>query len=257
MTVLQQTLANWRQWQTSSERLVSMPSVVRELLGGKTNRSFLVACDEFRAVVRVNAQNSQRLGIDRQRERLILQYLQPTGCVPEVLYSTDEVLVTRYCEGRHPTADDIQSPVFRKLLNDCLQKIQAVPAADLPRRNYQAYCQAYLQQLPQTDKIAARAEPILAVAAALDGRQWPAVVCHHDLVPENVIITPQGLMILDWEYAALGHPQLDFVRFYGTDRGGLNVRGLSSDIERLAALQQGMDDLWLLVQNTCLEVSYE
>ena len=64
-------------------------------------------------------------------------------------------------------------------------------------------------------------------------------------------------MILDWEYAALGHPQLDFVRFYGTDRGGLNVRGLSSDIERLAALQQGMDDLWLLVQNTCLEVSYE
>ena len=100
---LQQALSNWQEWQTDGAAISSQPQVVRELLGGKTNRSFLVASGAFQAVVRVNASNSSSLGIDRNRERKILQLLQPTGCVPKLLFSCDHVLVTGFCKGRHWT----------------------------------------------------------------------------------------------------------------------------------------------------------
>jgi len=85
MQLLQQTLANWRQWNTGCDELAAQPTLVRELSGGLTNRSFLVASGDFKAVVRINALNSTDLGVDRQREGLILKLLQPTGAVPKVL----------------------------------------------------------------------------------------------------------------------------------------------------------------------------
>ena len=85
MQLLQQTLANWRQWNTDSGELTAQPTQVRELTGGRTNRSFLVAQGAFKAVVRINALNSASLGIDRQREVIILESLQSTGTVPKIL----------------------------------------------------------------------------------------------------------------------------------------------------------------------------
>lgn len=34
-------------------------------------------------------------------------------------------------------------------------------------------------------------------------------LCHHDLNPNNIIITPEGPCIIDWEYAALGFKEFD------------------------------------------------
>jgi len=38
---------------------------------------------------------------------------------------------------------------------------------------------------------------------------WTPVLCHHDLIPENILETDDGLVLLDWEYASLGHPDFD------------------------------------------------
>jgi aminoglycoside phosphotransferase (APT) family kinase protein len=32
---------------------------------------------------------------------------------------------------------------------------------------------------------------------------------HHDLVPANVLDTGDRLVLIDWEYAAPGHPDID------------------------------------------------
>ena len=144
--ILQQTLSKWQSWQVEGTTLCSQPQVIRELSGGKTNRSFLVASGNFQAVVRVNAANSESLGIDRNREQKILQLLQHTGTVPRLFYTDKQAMVSAYCLGQHwmDTAEN------RRNLNAALAQIQAIAVADLEKRNYVNYCTAYINQLDQS-----------------------------------------------------------------------------------------------------------
>lgn len=221
---------------------------MRELLGGQTNRLFLVASGAFQAVVRINASNSLSLGIDRERERRILGLLQSTGFVPKLYFCSDQVLVSEYCEGRHWTHADLSGEDNRHAVNSMLVQIQSIAVPDLPPRNYVDYCTAYILQLKQHRPDRALVEEILSAAAAIDNSLWPAVICHHDLVPENIIVTENGLKLLDWEYAAMGHPALDYLRLYQSDLTSTNLPYDSHTIEQLAIVQRGMDELWSLVQ---------
>lgn len=263
MQLLQQTLANWRQWNTDGCDLTAQPILVRELSGGHTNRSFLVADDDFKAVVRINALNGVSLGIDRQREGLILELLQSTGAVPKILYRNDQVLVSVFHQGRPWDKEDSRSTEQMAALNQLLQRIQAVEITQLQRRNYVQYCQAYIDQLGSAFAVEGLQQTILTAAAAIDAADWPAVICHHDLVPENILVTADGLIILDWEYAALGHPALDALRFHKTDlpsrcvEMGVGPERLSESLKPLAILLRGMDDLWSLVQNEFSEEVYD
>lgn len=250
---LHQTLSNWQAWQTEKGAIASQPQVLRELLGGKTNRSFLVASDAFRAVVRVNAANSEDLGIDRDRERKILQRLQPTGYVPKLFFSSDQVLVSDYCEGRQWTQADLAADINRRAVNAMLEQIQSIAVLDLPPRNYVDYCSAYIGQLDQSQLDqslvdGALFETILSAARAIDNSDWKAVISHHDLVAENILVTADGLILLDWEYAAMGHPALDYIRLYQSDLRSTNLPYEIETLKQLAIVQGGMDDLWLLVQ---------
>lgn len=243
--LLQQALSNWQSWQVEEGTLTSQPQPVRELSGGKTNHSFLVASGSFEAVVRINAANSESLGIDRQRERTILQLLQPTGTVPKVFFCDSQLLVTSYCRGQQW----VDTPENRRGVNSALAAIQSVAAPDMEKRNYMAYCNAYINQLAQAQPDRKVIEKVLSAAAAIDNSDWTPVICHHDLVAENIIITERGPILLDWEYAALGHPDLDALRLFKNDLSSVQGAYDTEVIGQLAILQQGMDDLWSLLQS--------
>ena len=230
--------------------LTSQPQPVRELSGGKTNHSYLVASDSFEAVVRINAANSESLGIDRQREWAILQLLQPTGTVPKVFFCDHQVLVTSYCRGQQW----LDTPQNCRKLNSALAQIQAIAAPGLEKRNYVDYCAAYIDQLGQghihKHRVDQRmVEAILSAASTVDNSDWTPVICHHDLVAENIIITESSPVLLDWEYAALGHPALDALRLFKNDLSSVQGAYDTEVIGQLAILQQGMDDLWSLLQS--------
>lgn len=254
--ILEKALSNWQVWQTGEATLNRQPEVLQELSGGKTNRSFLVASGSFKAVVRVNAANSVSLGINRYREQKILQLLQPTGFVPKVLFTSDQVLVTAYCEGRQWTEADLNNADNRRAVNSMLEQIQSIAAPNLKARNYVDYCTDYINQLghsPKQVKSPKLIETILSAAAEIDKTVWQPVICHHDLVPENIIVTATGLILLDWEYAAMGHPALDYIRLYKSDLASTNLAYDRHTIEQLATVQNGMDDLWSLVQERVQE----
>ena len=259
MQLLQQTLANWQQWKPTRSVISAQPVVLRELTGGRTNRSFLVGSGEVKAVVRINAPNSVSLGIDRQRERLILERLAPTDAVPKVLFYADNVLVTTFHEGRLWTDEDSRSGRQIALLNRLLLRIQAVEVSQLPRRNYVAYCQAYIDQLDSAFATKGLQQTILTAAAAIDAADWRGVICHHDLVAENILVTEGGLIVLDWEYAAVGHPALDALRFHRTDRpfSCVNSELDRESLKQLTILLRGMDDLWSLLQTQSRGAVYE
>lgn len=242
---MQKTLHNWQQWQTTS-KLDYQPEVVRELVGGRTNKTFLVAADDFQAVVRINSPVSSRLGIDRQREARILGLIKSTGLVPKVYFMNAEVLVSEFIEGECLNSKSLKNTHIMESLSAALRLVQSVKMPDESPRNYLEYCQNYLAQLNDDIVSSSVKAQIEAAALELDTEDWQPVICHHDLVPENIIINERGLFIIDWEYAALGHPRLDFIRLYDGDHGlaGQQEGAMAS----LFKVKQAMDKLWLAVQ---------
>ena len=237
---LQHTLENWQCWDVF---LTKKPVVVEELLGGKTNRSFLVETTSGQVVVRINAENSRSLGIDRQREAEILLRLQTMGCVPKTLFISEQVLVSEYISGRCWEAGDLENKDNLKKVSNLLSRIQEISLPEkITRRNYVEYCQNYIQQLPVAAQQSEKAfiEKLNCAAIAIDQAGWKPVINHHDLVPENIIEAEPGVFLLDWEYVAYGHPAIDFVRLYGAQHP-------SPLIKELLILQQGIDKLWGLV----------
>jgi len=249
---LHRTLSSWRQWDLGAAKpLQAQPEVVRELLGGRTNRTFLVTAANCHAVVRVNSPLSASLGIDRHREGQILSQLQATGIVPQTYFSAAEVLVSQYIEGRPMRCGSSESGHIMQLLSDALDRIQAVDVDGMVCRGYLEYCRQYMSQLSEASLLTLPIEAMQAAAAVVDEAEWQAVICHHDLVPENIIINDLGVFILDWEYAAIGHPGLDRLRLFGLiDDTTLDE---VATVAPLMQLQQTMDQLWLAVQKSPYE----
>ena len=54
-----------------------------------------------------------------------------------------------------------------------------------------------------------RWEAFEARLADFDRGPWTACLVHHDLIPANVLEASSGLYLIDWEYAAPGHPDID------------------------------------------------
>lgn len=246
-TILKETLANWEQWTTYAERpLRQAPELVQELTGGRTNKTFLVATGDFKAVIRVNSPISEQLGIDRRREAQILSLLDPTGIIPKVFFITDEVLVSDYIEGQNVTGQSLKNTAAMEALSSTLRKVQAIAMPGEVPRNYLQYCRGYLDQLVDSCVSLEVKQEIESIAITVDEGDWQPVICHHDLVPQNMIENTRGVYIIDWEYAALGHPGLDFLRLYGVDFA--TSGGQENVLQPLFKLQQAMDKLWLAVQ---------
>ena len=236
--LLQKTLSDWQSWSISSSK---KPVVVDEFKGGKTNRSFLVETTSGQVVVRINAANSQSLGIDRRQEAEIRSRLQTLDCVPKIFFISDQVLVSEHISGRCWEAGDLGNKDQLKKVSHLLDDLQEISLPEnIIERNYVAYCQHYIQQLSVVVRQSEKEfiENLNDAAKAIDEADWKPVINHHDLVPENIIESEQGLFLLDWEYAAYGHPGIDFIRLYGAE---YNTSPLTKE---LFILQQGIDKLW-------------
>ena len=246
---MQSALSSWQNWNSGEPGLgllAAKPEIVTELFGGRTNKTFLVSSGDFRAVVRVNSPDAVKLGIDRQREKQILELLQPTGLVPRVLFFDNDFLVSEFIEGRSLTDKSLKISHIMESLSEALAVVQSVKMPNSSPRNYLDYCRRYLNQLTGTKVSPLVVEQIEGAAKAVDQEAWEPVICHHDMVPENIIVNDSGLFIIDWEYAALGHPGLDFLRLYGADYASSERQ--KESLQSLFKVKQAMDKLWLAVQ---------
>jgi len=91
------------------------------------------------------------------------------------------------------------------------------------------------------------------------------VACHNDLVPENLLRTPEGMTLIDWEYSGMNDPAWDLASFIlesglsndGEDRFLRVYKGSAalSDRFRLRVdsyklLQDFLWSLWSILQET-------
>ena len=207
---LNQALASWQTWPFD---LTEPPSVIKEL-SGFTNQSVVLDTGNQRLVLRINRTNADRLGINRKQEYLIWQSLAGTNIAPELLYANrqQDYVIYPYIEGRIWSAEDLLNPDQLNRLTETLQTYQSI-RPEIPARNYIDYLDHYWRQLESmsviTPELYHQWHQFLPELRVFQHSGWTPVLSHHDLIPENIIDDGQQLYIVDWEYAAMGHPDLD------------------------------------------------
>ena len=119
---------------------------IEVLSGGLTNRVFKISNKDDAYVLRLDAEHTAQLGLDRATERKILEFAYAKGLAPEIVH-TDEsggVLLLRYIDGRVWTVDDLLDSEKIELLADLLRQVHALP-----------------QEEPKADKEGCGPEPLL------------------------------------------------------------------------------------------------
>jgi thiamine kinase-like enzyme len=212
-TGLAGVLDTWREWGLA---LVDRPRMIEPIPGGRTNRNYRLdapgLADDL--LLRINHPASEKLGIDRDREKAILAMTAAAGITRPFWYwdPAQRFVVFPYLPGRTWRASDLEDPAQHERLWPLIERLHAL-SPEGPRRRYHDYIGAYWAQL----EAAGRVDHELRQAwqdfqprlKAFDKADWPARLVHHDLIADNIIEADDGLYVIDWEYAAAGHPDID------------------------------------------------
>lgn len=204
-------LAGWHDWGLPVTRA---PHVVRELSGGRTNRTFLIEADTKRWVLRMNARNDADPGIDREREIEVHTAAANAGIAPPIAYASPGkgILITEYVDGVHWTAADLRDSTKVPRLCALMQHVHRLQV-NTAVLDYYVHCERYWRQLEAAAvDIPTELNQQREAIRVADHRPTleDAYLCHHDFTPHNVVECDGRLTLLDWEYAARGAVAFDY-----------------------------------------------
>ncbi len=210
---LREALAGWRDWPLP---ITAPPKVLGPIDGGRTNRNIKLLAPGLNhpIILRLHNSRARQLGINREQEAQIIYSVSRAGITPEPLYRDPEnrFALLPYIKGRAWTAADFQREDQQLRLLTLLKKVRALTPA-VPRRSYLQYLEHYWQQLLEAkavdNDLKRRWQNFRPRLEVFDQQRWPALLTHHDLIPENIIDSGDHLYLIDWEYAALGHSDID------------------------------------------------
>jgi thiamine kinase-like enzyme len=205
------------------------------LTGGITNRNFRVRLGGVDYVLRLHGANTGMLGIDRESERIANEAAARLGIAPAVAAAPEGCLVTTFIACRAPEHGELAARAEQ--LGRALRAFHA-SGVSLPSTFWVPDLLAqYAAQLRERGATAPHGLEGASDAARLIARALPlqsARPCHNDLLAGNIILTAKDeVMLVDWEYAGMGHPYFDL--------GNLSVNNGFDDEadERLLAAYHG------------------
>jgi thiamine kinase-like enzyme len=183
--------------------------------GGITNHNFLVDCESERFVLRIAGADTELLGIDRSAEHAAAQVAAALAVGPEVVDFVEGSLITRFVEGRPVPVEEMRRSEVLRETASILRRVHEGPA--FPARfdsfrvvdAYRETALAHGVRLPDVyDEAKVKAD---GIEQQLGAR--PQHPCHNDLLNANFIRSPDGIRIVDWEYAGMGDRFFDLGNF--------------------------------------------
>lgn len=217
-------LDDWPLWGISTKPIE--PHQVKVLIGGLTNSCYQLSLDTGEYIIRISADNTHALGIDRQVEKTIHQWVSRLNFTSAIRYCDDEdrYWIRDYIEGE-VLSDNVAAMSQNTLvyLVEQLKALHQLPVKiDLPAVNISEKADAYWKMLEQRDpeNDIIKMKPLMQVAMS----EPPAgkfCLCHLDPVLANWLYTQDGLQLLDWEYAGFAHPLWDLAALYQGIKHGI------------------------------------
>ena len=246
---------------------------VEVLGGGLTNHNYRVELDSGDAyVVRVAGRGTELLGIDREVEHEAARIAAAAGVGPEVAGYVDGCLVTRFVDGEIVPLERMRDPDTVRRVGEALA---CVHAAGTVRGTFDSFrvVEAYRETaLERGGTIPATYDDAHAIAIRIEATRDGAArrLCHNDLLNANFIDSPDGIRIVDWEYAGMGDPFFDLANFaVNHELGDDGVRALleayageaTEEDERAVCLMRFMSDfreaMWCVVQTAVSELDVD
>ncbi|MDX6626283.1 MAG: hypothetical protein QOE56_1272 [Solirubrobacterales bacterium] len=187
--------------------------------GGITNRNFRARFGGRELVVRLPGKDTDMLGIDRHSEAEANRCAARAGVAPEVAALLDDppCLVTTFVEGEAMEPGQLREPAALIAVAAALRSVhgcEPIDASFSPFRiveDYEGKARARDGEVPAAYE---HSRPTAAkIEAALRWRPHESVLCHNDLLAANFIGSPDGLRIVDWEYAGMGDRYFDLGNF--------------------------------------------
>lgn len=225
---------------TAEDRIHSLsvwrgPIDIEPLVGGITNRNYLVGNDGRRFVVRLGSDIPAH-HISRTNEVAASRAAHAAGLSPAVIHHEPGILVLDYIDARPLSADDIRNPAMMSrvvpLVRSCHREVARHfrgPAAIFwvfhVVRDYAALLEAG----------GSRHKPLLhsflEIADRLEREAGPFEIAfgHNDLLAANFLDDGKRLWLIDWDYAGFNTPLFDL--------GGLASNNEFSEAQEEAMLE--------------------
>lgn len=213
-------LSDWPLWGLTNKPIESHQ--LKPLSGGLTNLCYQLSLDSGDYILRISAHNTNALGINRPQEKRIHQFVAEHNFTSPLRYCADDnsYWIRDYIVGE-VLSEAIQTPadMTDSLLAHMVEYLKSLhqlpPPLSLKKLNISTAAEPYWQMLKDSnpsDELL-KMKPLMQVAM----NEPPAgnfCLCHMDTVLANWLYTAQGLQLLDWEYAGLGHPLWDLAAFW-------------------------------------------
>ena len=205
-------VGRWTGWDAG---LNSMPVIMGELSGGRSNRSYLLDSDIGKLVLRINGTGALLPGESRDNEISIWQAVSQLGVAPPLVFveAQNQYLVSHYINTDLPL-QPIQNPACIEQAFSLLQRCHQFKT-EAPAINYFDHIEQYWRIIEAGNKrsspgLKMQRKPLLLLLESLLNSDSPTGLCHHDPVIANFVGTPERLYLIDWEYASNGLQIMDY-----------------------------------------------
>ncbi|GAA4090128.1 hypothetical protein GCM10022414_11540 [Zhongshania borealis] len=193
---------DWRRWATTQ------PAVIRQLLGGLTNHSYLINADNTLLVLRKNSAISGALNLNRKAETQALNHANKARLCAPLVYTDpqQQYMVSCYLGDSTWSANTPNSLAQLALLLRSIHQLPSIQAKLNLDDKIAYYLAAMLDHAEFTEQfniLRTKIQPHISSAMTLNTGD---VLCHNDLLASNLINKAGELFAIDWEYAAMGDP---------------------------------------------------
>jgi|TARA_B100001079_G_scaffold241800_1_gene227496 tRNA A-37 threonylcarbamoyl transferase component Bud32 len=211
---LGEALASWHEWVPEPHKLPT----VEVSLSGHSNHSFKITDGLNHWSLRLNTTEKDP-GIDRVSELSAIREANMQGIAPQVVFATDEVLITEFVDGTNLTLSDLAS------VGGLFARIHGM-SVEIAPLDLGTYLQDVASRTVLDLAVSSCVEKIIEIMPDPGSK----VLCHQDLLLENIIDTDHGVMVIDWEFARMSDAAFDIAVFSST---------YNLDDEQLAKLLSG------------------
>lgn len=178
--------------------------------GGSSNSLFSARMAERSLVLRLNAPDSVAFGVNRDREAAILALISKSPWAPDVVVNDPQAgWLLMDWHGDHLLAPLGESE--QRLLLDSVAQWQTISSTDpVLQIDYRALFDGFrpqVQDLPMEQPLLTLIDGVHRALESLPHVE--PVLTHHDLHPGNLCLNDGRLVVVDWEYGAIGNPWFD------------------------------------------------
>ncbi|CDG18192.1 phosphotransferase [Xenorhabdus doucetiae] len=157
--------------------------------------------DVRQMVGRTPTSQGETLGVDRQRENQILRRLSSTGIAPKVIAMHGIWLLLEWLTGTTVKPGTLGQPALQQSLAQTLAILHSRPLLGYPLqlKKQMAFQWQQIDRKRLSPRWLRLHKFFMATRMPTALKVAPA---HMDVHPDNLLMTEEGLKLIDWEYAA-------------------------------------------------------